>query len=173
MLAAYDETRNPPWKLSTDAMFTILPLPCATMIRPASWQSSNVAVRFTSITSSQSARSWSTASDGAADPVRVDEDVEAAQPLDRLVEAAAQVVAVGEVGAHGDAAQLGRRLVGALRAAEHGHARARVGERAREPAPDPAAAARHERAASGQVEGTGHAAASRAPSSARIRAVSR
>ena len=110
---------------------------------------------------------------GAADPVRVDEDVEAAQPLDRLVEAAAQLVAVGEVGAHGDAAQLGSHFVRALRAAEHGHARAGVRERTRQPAPDPAAAARHERAASGQVEGTGHAAASRAPSSARIRAVSR
>ena len=44
LLAAYDGTPNPPWKLSTEAMFTILPLPCATMIRPASWQSSNVAV---------------------------------------------------------------------------------------------------------------------------------
>ena len=33
-----------------------------------------------------------------------------------------------------------------------------VGERAREPAPDPAAAARDERAAAGQVEGTGHGA---------------
>ena len=173
MLAAYDETRNPPWKLSTEAMFTILPLPWATMIRPASWQSSKVAVRFTSITSSQSARSWSTASAARPMPWRVDEDVEAAQPLDRLGEAAAQVVAVGEVGAHGDAAQLGGRLVRALRAAEHGHARTGVGERTRQPAPDPAAAARHERAASGQVEGTGHGVGLRAPSSARIRAVSR
>ena len=98
---------------------------------------------------------------GATDPVRVDEDVEAAQPLDRLVEAAAQGVAVGEVGTHGDAAQLRGCLVGALRAAENGHARACVDERARNPAPDPAAAARDERAAAGQIEGTGHC--SRAP----------
>ena len=108
---------------------------------------------------------------GATDPVRVDEDVEAAQPVDRLVEAAAQGVAVGEVGADGDAAELCGCLVGALRAAEDGHARTGLDERARDPAPDPAAAARDERAATGQIEATGHC--SRAPSSARIRAVSR
>ena len=111
--------------------------------------------------------------------MRVDKDVEAAQALERVVEAAAEVVAVGEVGPHRDAADLGRRLVRARRTAEDGDRCAGVGERPHEPTPDPAAAARDESAPPGQVERTGcHApavrtSASRAPSSARMRAVSR
>ena len=49
-------------------MFTILPRPWSSMIRPARVQSWNDAVRLTSITSSQSARSWSTASEGRPMP---------------------------------------------------------------------------------------------------------
>ena len=134
-------------------MFTILPLPWATMIRPASWQSSKVAVRLTSITSSQSARSWSTASEARPMPCELtrmsrppSRSTASSKPRRRSSRSARSARTAMPPSSAAASSALSERPSTATR-------RARVGERARQPAPDPAAAARDERAASGQVEG--------------------
>ena len=59
--ALYAAARNPPWKLSIDAIVTIFPEPRGTISAPASRQSSKTDVRLTSMVSSQCSRDVSSA----------------------------------------------------------------------------------------------------------------
>ena len=81
-----------------------------------------------------------------------DEHVEPAERLDRRLEAAAEVGAIGEVGPDRDPADAVGRLVGRRRAPEHRDPCARAGECLRDPEPDAAATARDERAPPREVE---------------------
>ena len=73
---------------------------------------------------------------GAADAVRVHQDIEPAEPLDCLVEAAAEVLAVGQVGADRNSPDLRRDLVGPIGAPEHSDGRTRLCKRVGQAAPD-------------------------------------
>src|SRR5207245_1283433 len=86
------------------------------------------------------------------DSVARHEDVEAAEPLDGLAEPAPQIGAIAEVRAHGKAAELHRRPLGALRATEDGHGRASLPQRPGHRSSQPAAAPGHERAPAAQTE---------------------
>ena len=44
LAAVYAGIVHPPWKLDSEAMFTIFPPPCLTITRPASWHSSKTPV---------------------------------------------------------------------------------------------------------------------------------
>ena len=147
--------RKPPWKLSIDRDGDDLPRSRGTIIAPASRQSSNTEVRFTSTVSVPVDRGAGRVPGPRGGAVSGHEDVEAAESLDGLVEAAPELVPVRQV--RDDGMPPTRPAVSSTvrGTSERRHASACVRERLGDRTAETAASAGDERPSAREVEERG------------------